>query len=90
MENMLLSVIVPVYNGQNYISRCVNSIINQTYKNIEIIIVNDGSNDNTCEICSTLQQKDSRIKLINIENSGVSEARNKGLEIAKRRIYYFC
>lgn len=90
MKDILLSVIVPVYNGEKYISRCINSITNQTYKNIEIIIVNDGSNDNTLDICRTLQDKDSRIKIINKNNTGVSDSRNKGIESSIRRIYHFC
>lgn len=90
MEDTLLSVIVPVYNGEKYISRCINSIISQTYKNIEILIVNDGSIDNTQYICEDLQRKDPRIKIINLENTGVSEARNNGIENSIRRIYYIC
>lgn len=90
MEDTLLSVIVPVYNGQKYISRCIDSIISQTYKNLEIIIVNDGSNDNTLDICRTLQEKDSRIKIINKENAGVSKARNDAIEYSSRRICYIC
>ena len=78
----LISVIVPVYNGEKYIEKCINSIRHQTYRNLEIIIVNDGSTDNTLEICKKLRYDDYRIKIINQENKGVSGARNTGLEAA--------
>lgn len=79
---MGLSVIVPVYNGEKYIEDCLNSIINQTYKNLQIIVVNDGSTDNTKSILSDISKKDSRIQVIDKENGGVSSARNVGLEHA--------
>ena len=78
----LISIIVPVYNGEKYIEKCINSIRHQTYRNLEIIIVNDGSTDNTLEICKKLQYDDYRIKIINQQNKGVSNARNTGLEAA--------
>lgn len=74
-----LSIIVPVYNREKSIERCIKSIMNQTYTNIEIIIVDDGSKDNTPKICKELQKKDKRIKYIQQKNSGVAEARNTGL-----------
>lgn len=80
MEEELISVIVPVYNVENYIERCLNSIINQTYKNIEIVCVNDGSTDNSLNILNDFQKKDSRIKIISQENQGLSEARNVGIK----------
>ena len=76
----LISVIVPVYNSEKYIERCINSITHQTYRNLEIIIVNDGSTDKTLDICKKLQYDDYRIKIINQENKGVSNARNTGIE----------
>lgn len=79
----LISIIVPVYNSQDYIKKCLNSIINQSYDNIEIIIVDDGSNDKSLEIIKELALKDKRIIVLNQKNSGVSSARNKGMEIAK-------
>lgn len=82
MENELISIIVPVYNTSEYLERCVNSIINQTYKNIEIILVNDGSTDNSQEIIDKLKAKDTRIKTIIKENGGLSSSRNVGLDIA--------
>ena len=74
-----ISVIVPVYNKEKYIERCIKSIIGQTYSNIEIIIVNDGSTDNSLKKCKDLQETDSRIAIINQENKGVGESRNIGL-----------
>lgn len=76
---MKVSVIIPIYNVEKYLSRCIVSVINQTYKNLEIILVNDGSTDNSVQIIQ--QYKDSRIKIINKLNGGLSSARNAGLEI---------
>ena len=87
--NDLISVIVPVYNCEKYLDRCIESLINQTYKNIEIILINDGSKDNSLEICNKWQKNDNRIIVINKENGGVSSARNKGLEIAKGKYISF-
>lgn len=75
-----VSIIVPVYNVEKYVERCLNSLVNQTYKNIEIIIVNDGSTDNSKEICEKFENNDKRIKLINKDNQGLGMARNTGLE----------
>lgn len=77
---MKFSVVVPVFNSEGYIERCLNSIINQTYKNIEIIIVDDGSSDKSYKICEEFSKKDQRIRLIQQENKGVSSARNLGIE----------
>ena len=77
----LLSVIIPVYNVEKTLERCVTSVINQTYTNLEIILVNDGSTDNSLQICEKLKYKDSRIKVINKKNGGLSSARNAGLDI---------
>lgn len=79
----LLSIIVPAFNIEGYISRCLENLINQKYKNIEIIVVNDGSKDKTGEIIDIYAQKDSRIKVIHKKNEGVSIARNTGIDIAK-------
>ena len=77
---MKVSVIVPVYNVEKYLKRCLDSIINQTYKNIEIILVNDGSKDNSRDICEEYEKKYENISLINQENGGLSAARNTGLK----------
>lgn len=89
-ENMpKVSIIVPVYNVEKYLAKCLDSIINQTYKNIEIICVNDGSTDNSFGILKDYAQKDGRIKIINRENGGLSVARNSGLEVATGEYCYF-
>ena len=82
MDN-LISVIVPIYNVEKYLDRCIKSIINQSYTNLEIILVNDGSTDKCGEICDKWKEKDKRIKVIHKENGGLSDARNAGIEIAK-------
>ena len=79
----LISVIIPIYNVDKYLSRCIDSVINQTYKNLEIILVDDGSTDNSGKICDEYALKDTRIKVIHKQNGGVSSARNVGLDIAK-------
>ena len=81
MKNKI-SVIVPVYNTEDYLERCIRSIMNQTYKNLEIIVVNDGSTDDSLNILESLREEDNRIIIINQENMGVSKARNKGLDYA--------
>lgn len=78
----LISVIVPIYNVEKYLSKCVDSIINQTYNNLEIILVDDGSPDNCPKICDEYAKKDDRIKVIHKENGGLSDARNAGMKIA--------
>lgn len=81
MEQPLISVIVPVYKVEQYLERCVTSIINQTYKNLEILLVDDGSPDRCGEMCDEFAKKDSRIRVIHKENGGLSSARNAGLDI---------
>ena len=85
----LISVIVPIYNVEKYLSRCLESIINQTYSNIEIICINDGSKDNCKDILDEFIKKDKRIKIIKKENGGLSDARNKGIEIASGKYITF-
>lgn len=80
--SLRITVIVPVYNVEKYLEKCIKSITDQTYKNLEIICVNDGSTDNSLQILTELSVKDLRIKVISQENSGVSAARNAGLDIA--------
>ncbi len=82
MEKEKISVLVPVYNSEKYLTRCIESILNQTYKNIELIIVNDGSNDKSYEIIEEYKKRDNRIKALHTENKGVSYARNLGLDSA--------
>lgn len=77
-----ISVIVPIYNAELYLDRCLKSIINNTYRNLEIICINDGSTDTSLNILESYKENDSRIIVISQENRGVSSARNKGLEIA--------
>lgn len=85
-----ISIIVPVYNLENYIEKTVNQLSNQTYKNLEIILVDDGSTDNSFEICKKLSEKDSRIVAIHQQNSGVSTARNTGIKHASGEYIGFC
>ena len=80
-DDIVISIIVPIYNTEKYLNECVDSIINQTYKNIEIILVNDGSTDNCLKICDEYAKKDKRVKVIHKENGGLSSARNSGLDI---------
>ena len=78
--NAKVSIIVPVYNVEKYLRKCLDSLINQTYKNLEIIVINDGSTDNSADICDEFAVKDSRVLVIHQKNSGVSVARNVGLD----------
>lgn len=80
MEKELISVIVPVYNAEKYLQKCLDSILEQTYQNLEIIIINDGSTDNSGQICQEYEKKDARIIYIEKENSGVSNTRNAGMD----------
>lgn len=90
MEQMpLISVIVPVYNIKEYLPRCVSSILKQTYKNLEIILVDDGSTDGTAKLCDELAQQDGRIVVFHKENGGSSSARNLGIEKAHGRYLGF-
>lgn len=79
----MISVIVPIYNVEAYLDRCVESIVNQSYKDLEIILVDDGSPDHCGKMCDKWSQRDSRIKVIHKGNGGLSDARNAGLELAK-------
>lgn len=89
MSEPLISVIVPVYNVERYIKRCIDSILAQTYTNLEIILVDDGSTDCSGEICDAYAVADSRIKVIHINNSGQAEARNLGITMAEGSYYAF-
>lgn len=78
----MISVIIPVYNVEEYLERCVNSVLKQTYNDLEIILVDDGSTDNSGKICDELKNKDDRIIVIHKENQGLSASRNIGIEKA--------
>ena len=82
MNNPLISIIIPVYKVEKFLNRCVESVVNQTYKNLEIILVDDGSPDNCPQMCDEWAAKDSRIKVIHLENAGVANARNTALKRA--------
>lgn len=83
INNELISVIVPIYNVEKYLEKCVNSILKQTYTNLEIILVDDGSPDRCPKICDNLAIADDRIKVIHQQNGGLSKARNVGIDVAK-------
>lgn len=79
-EKDLISVIIPIYNVQDFLAQCVDSVLNQSYKNIEVILVDDGSPDNCGKICDEYKNKDVRVKVIHKKNGGLSDARNAGIE----------
>lgn len=89
MNIQTVSVILPIYNVEKYLPKSIESVINQTYKFLEIILVDDGSTDRCPEICDTYAEKDDRIKVIHKENGGLSSARNKGIEYAHGEYIYF-
>ena len=89
MNEPLISVIVPVYNVEKYLPQCLDSIKNQTYTNLEIILVDDGSTDSSESICEDYAKSDSRIKLYHKENGGLSDARNYGIERASGQYFTF-
>ena len=84
--NSLISVIVPVYKVEKYLPQCVDSILAQTYRNLEIILVDDGSPDGCPKICDEYAKKDNRVRVIHQKNAGVSAARNAGLDAPKGNI----
>lgn len=86
---MLISVIVPVYNSSQYLRESLNSVVNQTVKNIEVILVNDGSTDESLKICEEFRELDSRVIILNQKNSGVCSARNHGFDISKGEYIIF-
>lgn len=87
--SLKVSIIVPIYNISKYLEKCIESVISQTYKNIEILLVNDGSTDNCLEICKKYKKLDKRIKIINKKNGGLSDARNAGLKCASGEYIFF-
>ena len=78
----MISVVIPIYKVEAYLERCIKSVLSQTYKNLEIILVDDGSPDNCPRICDTWAQIDNRIRVIHKKNGGLSDARNAGLAAA--------
>ena len=89
MNKPIISVIIPVYNTGKYLYNCIDSIINQTYKELDIILIDDGSSDGSGDVCDEYSRKDSRITVIHQQNGGVSKARNAGLKVAKGDFYHF-
>lgn len=89
MINSLISIIIPVYNVSTYLRQCLDSVVNQTYSHLEIILVNDGSTDDSLEICEEYQALDKRIKVINQKNTGLSGARNTGIDCAQGQYILF-
>ena len=84
-----ISVIVPIYNSEKYLNGCLDSILNSTYKNLEILLINDGSTDSSLDICKEYEKSDSRIRIISQENRGLSAARNTGIDNASSNYYVF-
>ena len=87
--NKKISIVVPIYNVEKYLERCIKSLINQTLKEIEIILVNDGSTDSSPEICNKYAERDKRIIVVNKKNGGLSDARNEGLKYANSDYVWF-
>lgn len=89
MVNGMVSLIIPVYNRQDVIEECIQSVFSQTYQNIEIVLIDDGSSDNTLSVCQCLAGQDGRIKLLQTEHVGVSAARNKAIDAASGEYLFF-
>lgn len=89
MNKDLISIIVPIYNVEEFLPRCIETLINQTYKKIEILLIDDGSKDNCGKICDEYSKKYNNVYSFHKKNGGLSDARNYGLDRAKRKIYMF-
>lgn len=89
MSNILVSLVLPIYNVEKYLERCMKSIINQTYQNLEIILVDDGSTDSCPELCDEWEKRDSRVVVIHKTNAGLGMARNTGIDVATGKYIYF-
>lgn len=87
--NDLISIIIPIYNVEQHLNHCLNSVLKQTYTNLEIICINDGSTDNSINILNEFKEKDNRIKIINKQNEGLSSARNSGLKVFTGKYVFF-
>ncbi|MFI8543073.1 glycosyltransferase family 2 protein [Enterococcus casseliflavus] len=90
MNKPLISIIVPIYNAEKFLERCISSITTQTYTNLEIILINDGSTDNSIQICQKYKSLDKRIKVIDKKNTGVSNSRNLGVSLSTGEFISFC
>lgn len=84
-----ISIVVPIYNAEKYLERCIQSILVQTYSDFEVLLINDGSKDNSIKICQQYEKKDNRIKVIDKKNEGVSQTRNQGIKIARGKYIQF-
>ena len=84
-----ISIIIPIYKVEKYLKRCVDSVLAQTFTDLEIILVDDGSTDNCPQMCDMFAEKDSRIKVIHKENGGLASARNAGMRIATGKYIFF-
>ena len=89
MNDNLISIIVPIYNVEKYLNQCIQSIVKQTYKNLEIILIDDGSTDKSPELCDEWATNDKRIKVIHQKNQGAAMAKNQGLESATGELIAF-
>ena len=89
-KNVIISIIVPVYNAKHNLHRCIESILNQSFQDFELILVNDGSKDESLDICKEFEKQDKRITVIDKENGGVSSARNAGLKLIRGKYVMFC
>ena len=83
----LISIVVPVYNAEKYIGTCINSVLEQTYNNFELLLINDGSKDNTLEVLK--RYEDARVKVYSFENQGAGKTRNKGIQLSKGKYITF-
>ena len=88
--NELVSIIIPIYNSEKFLRHSIESILSQTYKNIEVLLIDDGSTDNSLEICNFFHKKDERVRVISIKNQGVSNARNLGIKNSLGKYIMFC
>ena len=82
-KDCFVSVIIPIYNAERYLKECLESVVNQTYRNLDIVLIDDGSKDQSLKICREYQEKDSRVRVISKNNEGVSATRNRGIEEAR-------
>lgn len=88
-SNPIISIIVPVYNVEHYLPKCIESILNQSFADFEVWLIDDGSSDNSGKICDEYACKDARIRVVHKQNGGVNTARKMGCKVSTRRIYSF-